>query len=701
MNKAPQTRQHASSARRLVAIMFTDIVGYTAMMGDEEEKAFILLDKNRALQKPLIEAYGGKWIKELGDGVLATFSTISDAVYCAAAIQQGSKNEPELNLRIGIHQGEVIFQDGDVFGDGVNIASRIEALAPSGEIWVSEPVGRNIQNKHGIEAEFVREEQLKNVKDPVKIYAIKVADIELPASGGHPLMAETEKLKPLSKKIYYALASFILAIALYWAYTKFYGSPTVEEDVTIAVLAFDDQSPNGDQQWLGDGMADEILNVLANVEGLQVTGKTSSFSFKGKELTTKVIGKTLNVKTILEGSVSKIGGKLRITAQLIDVETDTHIWSKKYDREATDIFNIMDEVAQSIASSLKSELSPQQLKEIKVSYEVDPEAYEYYLKGVYLHWGNFAISGKNATIGGKKIYFAQSEKMFMKAISIDPVYAEAYAGLADLYDTYANLFDNTRYDLKRDSVINTGYKINSNSAYILAIKGLAYTDIHRTFNLDSAFYFLERTYLIDSTNTIINNIIAEVFGEIGLHDKAIAIISKMLLLDPLNIYVRNQLAKFLIRNGSLEKGREECLKILEIDDTNLSANSWLFILATYNKDRAEAERINEKLQQISPNGVELLRAWLLAYDGKKKEALSLNKGILTYSLLDMKEEALSLVDSLSRQSKYTGLWTYNNLKNVKVFEFIWDKPAYKEVLARSKKVHAERLAKYGHLFEEK
>jgi len=143
------------STRQLVAIMFTDIVGYTALMGDEEEKAFNLLDRNRKLQKPIIESYGGRWIKEIGDGMLATFSTVSDAVYCAAAIQQQCKNEPDLILRIGIHQGEVVFQDGDVFGDGVNIASRLESLAPSGGILVSEAVSRNIQNKHGIETDLV------------------------------------------------------------------------------------------------------------------------------------------------------------------------------------------------------------------------------------------------------------------------------------------------------------------------------------------------------------------------------------------------------------------------------------------------------------------------------------------------------------------------------------------------------------------
>ena len=152
-------------SRQLAAIMFTDIVGYTKLMGEDEEKAFELLKKNRQVQRPIIEKFNGKWLKEIGDGVLASFSTVSDAVYCAGTIQKAFENEPDLKLRIGIHQGEVVFEGNDVFGDGVNIASRLEPLAPIGGILVSESVNRNLGNKKGIETFFIREEALKNVKD--------------------------------------------------------------------------------------------------------------------------------------------------------------------------------------------------------------------------------------------------------------------------------------------------------------------------------------------------------------------------------------------------------------------------------------------------------------------------------------------------------------------------------------------------------
>jgi class 3 adenylate cyclase len=154
--------------------MFTDIVGYTALMGEDEQKAFELLKKNRSVQRPIIEKFNGRWLKEMGDGVLASFPTVTDAVYCAKEIQETCQDHPELNLRIGIHLGEVVFEGDDVFGDGVNIASRIEPLSPVGGILVTEAVHNNLINKNDVESIYIGEKQLKNVKKPVKVYQVHV-----------------------------------------------------------------------------------------------------------------------------------------------------------------------------------------------------------------------------------------------------------------------------------------------------------------------------------------------------------------------------------------------------------------------------------------------------------------------------------------------------------------------------------------------
>jgi len=237
-----------SQTRQLAAIMFTDIVGYTALMGEDESKAFELIRRNRQLQKPLIEQFKGKWIKELGDGVLAIFQTGTDAVKCANQIQLACLSSKDLSLRIGIHLGEIIFEDNDVFGDGVNIASRLQTLAPIGGIYISEAVFRNIENQKEIETEFVKQEVLKNVKHPVNIYQLKlISPIKIMSdSNGH-----TDK-PPVRKK---------------------------DLQQSIAVLPFVNMSNDIEQEYFSDGISEEIINSLVQLSQLRIVGRTSSFSF--------------------------------------------------------------------------------------------------------------------------------------------------------------------------------------------------------------------------------------------------------------------------------------------------------------------------------------------------------------------------------------------------------------------------------------
>jgi len=372
-----------SQSRQLAAIMFTDIVGYTALMGDDEQQAFELLNKNRHLQKTLIEKFNGKWIKELGDGILATFLTVTDAVNCACSIIKRSESVNGLQLRIGIHQAEVVFENNDVFGDGVNIASRLQSIAPIGGIFISETVRSNVANKKEIKTSFIKEETLKHVKEPIRIYEVIVdADPSQPAIKS---AYETKKIMP--KK-------------------------------SIAVLPFINMSNDPDQEYFSDGMAEEILNSLSHLKNLKVAGRTSSFQFKGKNIDLREVGEKLGVSTVLEGSVRRQGNKLRITAQLINVEDGFHLWSEKYDRNMDDIFAIQDEIALAITENLEVILLEKEKAIITKSYTENTEAYESYLRGrFYLN----------------KRFLFQSLEQFKKAVEIDPGFAKAYAGLADAY----------------------------------------------------------------------------------------------------------------------------------------------------------------------------------------------------------------------------------------------------------------------------
>jgi hypothetical protein len=218
-------------------------------MGDDEQKAFEILKQNRLLQKPLIEKYGGRCIKELGDGLLACFTTVSDAVNAAIKIQEACNVSKDFLLRIGIHHGEVVFEDDDIFGDAVNIASRLQALAPVGGIWISESVQNNVSNKKEIKTKFVRTETLKNVKEPVRIY-------EVITNSNDPELFNAPRQKPDNSIL----------------------------DKSIAVLPFVNMSNDPEQEYFSDGMAEEILNSLSHLKDLKVAGRTSSFQFKGKNI---------------------------------------------------------------------------------------------------------------------------------------------------------------------------------------------------------------------------------------------------------------------------------------------------------------------------------------------------------------------------------------------------------------------------------
>jgi adenylate cyclase len=369
-----------TQTRQLAAIMFTDIVGYTALMGNDDRKAFDILSKNRALQKPIIEEFNGRWIKELGDGVMASFNTVADAVYAAIKIQEACNASKEYQLRIGIHLGDVLFENDDVFGDGVNIASRIQSAAKPGSIYISESVHRNISNKKDIQSKFIKEETLKNVKEPVRIYEIVI---------------KNETIAPTENKM-----------------------KTTSQN-SIAVLPFTNMSSDPEQEYFSDGISEEIINMLAQVPGLKVAGRTSSFSFKGKNQDLRIIGEQLSVNYILEGSVRKSGNKIRITAQLIKVADGYHLYSEKFDRELEDIFDIQDEISLAILNAIKIKLLDTEKRNVLKRYTDNPEAYQLYLQARF-HVNQY--SGAEAFKKGITYYEA--------AIKVEPEYALAYAGMA-------------------------------------------------------------------------------------------------------------------------------------------------------------------------------------------------------------------------------------------------------------------------------
>jgi TolB-like protein/class 3 adenylate cyclase len=521
-----------SQSRQLAVIMFTDIVGYTSLMGDDEEKAFRILNKNREIQKPIIEQFNGRWIKELGDGVMASFNTVTDSVNAAIRIQKESQVIPDLQLTIGIHMGEVVFENEDVFGDGVNIASRIQAFSIPGSIYISDAIHNNISNKQGIETKFVKEVKLKNVVFPMRIYEVVTA-------------LETHSLKKTNKE-----------------------STQEVSGKSIAVLPFVNMSNDPDQEYFCDGISEEIINTIVQYPNLKVSGRTSSFRFKGKNEDLRVIGKALGVSKILEGSIRKMGNRIRITAQLIETSNGFHLWSNKYDRQLDDIFAIQDEISTEIGSQLNLTLSSGSEKLTVRQQTQNLEAYELYLKGRILFYK-------------RGVAMLEAVECFKNALKIDPTYALASSGLSDTYvmlilHGYLPALEYWKYAIKG---ANTAFQYGPELAETynsLAIISMFYEwdwekadkQFKKAISLNPSFIQAYVWYGFFYQSMVKKNIM-----------EGINLIKKAIEIDPLSGYARNCLVVAYTQIGLYEDAIKEVKDISEIDPSqNLTT---INLTATY------------------------------------------------------------------------------------------------------------------------
>ena len=408
-----------SQFRQLAAIMFTDIVGYTALMGRDEQMAFKLLETNRQIHRQVIEQYNGKLIKELGDGVMASFNTVSDAVNAAIEIQRACAASKELSLRIGIHEGEIIFEINDIYGDAVNIASRIQTLGVPGSILFSKKINDEIKNKSEFQTISLGNFEFKNVTERIEVFAL--------ANEGFPIPKRSMMEGKLTKKnlpkrsIILALTFVVIVLIGFLIYANFFSKKGNAEviDKSIAVLPFVDMSAGKDQEYFSDGLSEELLNLLSKIPELKVIGRTSSFSFKGKNEDLRIIGEKLGVANILEGSVQKEGNKIRVTAQLIRTADGSHLWSDKYDRDLEGIFKLQDDIANAVVKELKLKLLT--TADTIASDTTSTEVYTLVLQG------NYFVEKRD------KESLAKALDFYLKALALDSLNARSWAGVGHCY----------------------------------------------------------------------------------------------------------------------------------------------------------------------------------------------------------------------------------------------------------------------------
>jgi TolB-like protein/Tfp pilus assembly protein PilF len=397
-------------------------------MGRDEQAGLRVRERHRSLVRPLAARHHGKIVDENGDELVAVFPSGLDAVACALAARAELREDPELKLRIGIHLGDVIFEGGRVYGDGVNVASRIRPLAEPGGVAVSEPVLDAVKNQAGVELTPLGTHELKNVARPLAVYAV-TGSVATPAGTDPPRFG-------LRRAAIGAALFLATAAALYLARSWQPSSPGVS--ASVAVLPFADMSPNGDQEYFADGMTEEIINALARLPGLRVVARTSAFAFKGKDADVRTIGERLGVRNVVEGSVRRSGERLRVTAQLVSVADGYHLWSETYEREIADVFAIQEEVATKVAEALSVRIGGRSLGQ---GPPRDPRAYELYLTGRQI----FGLLGTEESLRRAINYYEQ-------ALALAPSYAPALSGLADAlmlltvlgFDTSPGLLEQAR-----------------------------------------------------------------------------------------------------------------------------------------------------------------------------------------------------------------------------------------------------------------
>ncbi len=381
--------------RRLAAILSADVVGYSRLMGLDEAGTLSRLNAlRRGLIDPMIAAHAGRIVKLMGDGALVEFASAVDAVTCAIEIQRQLREHdagrPEANpiqFRIGINVGDIIIEGEDILGDGVNVAARIEGIAEPGGISISEDAWRQVQGK--VAANFVDagEQSLKNIARPVRVYRLDLAQKVVTASDvPRPMPAQSDK-------------------------------------PSIAVLAFNNMSGDPELESFSDGICEDIITDLSKLSELHVIARNSSFTYKGKPVDVKRVGRDLGVRYVLEGSVRKAGNRVRVTGQLIDAASGAHIWAERFDRDLTDIFAVQDELTQEIIAALKIKLSAPEKARIAGGGTKNVDAHDFFLRG------------RELVIGNKRDreMFAEANVYLRRAIELDPNYAGPYAALGWAY----------------------------------------------------------------------------------------------------------------------------------------------------------------------------------------------------------------------------------------------------------------------------
>ncbi len=530
--------------RKLAAIFSTDVAGYSRLMGDDEEATIRTLTAYRAVISALIQQYRGRVIDSPGDNLLAEFASVVDAVRGAVEIQHELKTKnaelPEhrqMQFRIGINLGDVIVEGERLYGDGVNIAARLESLAIPGSICISGTVYDQVKNKIALGYEYLGEREVKNIAEPVRVYRVVIEE-----AANQKAKIKEQKSKMKGKASYArqkwtlsVVASLLLITAIAVA-VRYRSSPIpspqpltpstqavlpLPDKPSLAVLPFTNISGDTEQEYFSDGLTEDLITDLSRLSGLFVIARTSTFTYKGKAVKVEEIGRELGVQYVLEGSVRKVDTQVRINAQLIDATTGGHLWSERYDRPLTDIFALQDDITQKIVAALEVKLTKGEHEHLVHRTTDNLEAYDYLLRGRTYYFRYTKETN------------AQARQMFERAFALDPAYADACAFLGFTYwlEWVLQWSPNPPQSLERFAgLAHQALALDDSLPLPHAAVGNVY--LWKDQHYEQAVAELQKAVSLAPNNADVYWVLAEGLNMAGRHEEALAPIQKAMRLNP-------------------------------------------------------------------------------------------------------------------------------------------------------------------------
>lgn len=569
--------------------MFTDVVGYTSMSSRDEATALELLGRYRTLLRSVFPKYEGRVVKTMGDGFLIEFASAVEAVNCAVEIQEamGRLNstllkDNKIMVRVGIHVGDVVHSGDDVLGDAVNVASRVEPLAEPGGICVTRQVVDQVEGKVKWQLSSIGTRELRNLPNPVEVFAVQTGPAE---------RREGRERTPQRNR--------------------------------VAILPFSNLSPDPNDRYFADGITEELISTVSRIGELSVISRASAMKYRDTALSTKQVGRELGVGAILEGSVRKAGNRVRISAQLIEVDADRYVWSQSYDRDLTDVLEVQGEIAEQVAQGLRVQLLSKDKEKLETKVTENPEAYNLYLKGRF-YWNERTEEGTRRAV-----------RYFEEALEADPRFAKAYSGLADCYLILADqgwMVPAKAGEMARQNATKA-LSIDGSLAEAHASLGLVH--VNHGWDFEEGENELKKAIELNPNYAAAYHWYSVLLNFRRKYEDALGMIRRALGLDPFSLVIHQSLGVTLMGLGRYQEAVDIFRKVEGENPKLPSVHYWMSVVNIAQSKNVEA--IEEAKKEVESDNFDPSARLDLAF---------------AHSEAGQKEEAARILDEVLRSDVY-------------------------------------------------